>query len=416
MKIALVGSGIAGLTAARGLHAEHEITLFEADSRLGGHAHTAAVQVEGRDLAVDTGFLVFNPRTYPGFCQLIEELGAPVVESDMSFSVSCEQTGLEYNGTNWNGIFAQRSNLARPRFWRMLRDIVRFYREAPEAIEGEFAEASLGEFLQVGGYSEIFVRQHLIPMASAVWSSGTRDTGAIPLRFLVRFFRNHGFLETGARPVWRTLRGGSKEYVERLVEPFRDRVRLSTPVHSIDRTPEGLLVSAGEAPAERFDRVVLAVHGDTALRMLSQPSAAELEVLSAFRFQGNDVVLHTDSSVMPKQRRAWASWNYHVVRGESELPTVTYWINALQDLATEVPVLVSLNRSERIDPARVLGRYSYAHPVFDEAAVRAQDRFMEIDGRDGIHFCGAYWRNGFHEDGLWSGARVVQRLRSEVSV
>lgn len=415
MKIALVGSGIAGLTAARELHAEHEITLFEADSRLGGHAHTAVVNVEGRELAVDTGFLVFNPKTYPGFCQLIQELGASVVESDMSFSVRCEETGLEYNGTNWNGMFAQRSNLVRPRFWRMLRDIVRFYREAPEAMEGEFAEASLGTFLRAGNYSEVFVRQHLIPMASAVWSSGGRDTDAIPLRFLVRFFRNHGFLETGTRPVWRTIRGGSKEYVERLVEPFRDRVRLNSPVRSIDRLPGGLLVKVGDEAAQKFDRVILAVHGDAALRLLSQPSPAEREVLSAFRFQDNDVVLHTDASVMPRQRRAWASWNCHVVPGENELSTVTYWINALQGLATEVPILVSLNRSERIDPARVLGRYSYAHPIFDEAAVRAQDRFAQIDGLDGVHFCGAYWRNGFHEDGLWSGARVAQRLKSEVS-
>lgn len=416
MKVAIVGSGIAGLTVARQLHAEHEISLFEAGAHLGGHANTVSVEIAGQTVAVDTGFLVFNHETYPGFCELVEQLEVPVVESDMSFSVACEETGLEYNGTNWNGMFAQRSNLVRPMFWRMLRDILRFYREAPLAIEGEFARASLGEFLGAKGYSDVFVRQHLIPMASAVWSSGTRDTGAIPLAFLVRFFQNHGFLTTGERPVWRTIRGGSREYVERLVAPFRGRIRLDSPVRSVERDAAGLRVVSKDGQPETFDRVVLATHGDTALHLMADPSEAEQQVLGAFRFQDNDVALHTDIGLMPRQRRAWASWNYHVSPGSNDLSTVTYWINALQDLATDVPVLVTLNRTERIDPAQMLGRYRYSHPIFDAGAVEAQARFEDIDGKQGVHFCGAYWRNGFHEDGLWSGMRVAERIAGGVAV
>jgi len=415
VKIAVVGTGIAGLVVARGLAREHALTVFEAADWIGGHTHTLEVPgTDGRPVAVDTGFIVFNRRTYPRFCKLLAELGLEAQPSDMSFSVRCEGTGLEYSGSNWNGLLARRRNALDPRFWRMLFDIARFYREAPPTLAEPDDGRTLGEFLRQGRYSRPFVEQHLAPMASAVWSARRADLDGFPLRFLVQFFENHGFLTVEGRPQWLVVPGGSQRYVERLVAPFRERIRLATPVTRVTRVAEGVLVRTARGQEERFDRVVLATHGDQALRLLSDARPRERELLSTFTTQANDVVLHTDARVMPRRKRAWSSWNYHLAPTPSELPTVTYWMNRLQDLRGPRDWFVTLNRTDELEPAQVLARFTYRHPLTTRASVAAQARHAEIDGQDGVHFCGAYWRFGFHEDGVWSGERVLARLGAEV--
>jgi predicted NAD/FAD-binding protein len=417
LKVAVVGTGVAGLVAARALARKHELTVFEAADWIGGHVHTLDVPAaDGAPVAVDTGFIVFNRRTYPRFCALLAELGLEPQASDMSFSVRCERSGLEYEGSGWNGLLARRSNALRPRFWRMLRDLLRFYREAAATLDGPDDGTTLGEFLRRGRYSAAFVEQHLFPMASAVWSARAADLDAFPLRFLVRFFHNHGFLEVAGRPQWLVVPGGSRRYVERLTAPFRDRIRLATPVARVTRTPAGVLVRTARGTDELFERVILATHGDTSLRLLADASARERELLGAFATQANDVVLHTDARLMPRTRRAWASWNYHLARDPNPLPTVTYWMNRLQSLPGPRDWFVTLNRTDEIDPAQVLARFTYHHPLYSRAACAAQARHAEIDGQHGVHFCGAYWGYGFHEDGVQSAEAVLARLPRAVAV
>ncbi len=425
MKLAVVGTGIAGLTVARELASEHELTVFEAEDWIGGHTHTVDVpaastpgeiaQPGSETVAVDTGFIVFNRKTYPNFCARLEELGVPSQASDMSFSVRCEASGLEYNGTSLNGLLAQRTNALRPRFWRMVRDILRFYREAPSVLEDpEAGELTLGEFLERGRYSPMFIDKHLIPMGAAVWSSRPGTMLAFPMRFLVQFFHNHGFLQVDDRPEWLVVQGGSREYVRKLVAPFGDRIRLSTPVVGLRRCEDGVRLQTAGGEEATFDRVVLATHADTSLRMLSDATGPERELLGAFGFQRNEVVLHTDETLMPRRRRAWASWNYHVGTGAGENPQVTYWMNNLQSLPGPTQYLLTLNRSSDIDPDSVLREFVYDHPIFTTGAVQAQARHAEIDGANGVHFCGAYWSYGFHEDGVRSGLEVARRIRQEV--
>lgn len=417
MRIAVVGTGVAGLVAARALAPAHELVVFEAADWIGGHVHTLAVPgADGADVAVDTGFIVFNRRTYPRFCALLAELGLEPQASDMSFSVSSEASGLEYEGSGWNGLLARRSNALRPRFWRMLRDLLRFYREAAATLEGPDDGTTLGEFLARGRYSAAFVDEHLVPMASAVWSARAADLAGFPLRFLVRFFHNHGFLQVEGRPQWLVVPGGSWRYVERLVAPFRERIRLATPVTRVERTPAGVRVRTARGGDELFERVILATHSDTSLRLLVDATAREREVLGAFGTQANDVVLHTDARLMPRTRRAWASWNYHLARTPSPLPTVTYWMNRLQSLPGPRDWFVTLNRTAEIDPAAVLARFTYHHPLYSRAACAAQARHAEIDGAHGVHFCGAYWGHGFHEDGVRSAEAVLARLPRAVAV
>lgn len=413
MKIAVVGTGVSGLVAARELSADHELTVFESAAWIGGHTNTVDVETREGPLAVDTGFIVFNERTYPNFCRLMDELGVTWHKSDMSFSVRCDSTGLEYNGTSLNGLLAQRTNALSPRFWRMVRDIMRFYREAPAVLDSGDDEATLGAFLEEGGYSKMFVEKHLIPMGAAVWSSRPDVMQAFPLRFLIQFFHNHGFLQIEDRPDWLVISGGSRQYVEPLTRPYRDRIRLETPVTRIERTPSGVQVSTREGSA-RFDRVILATHADISLKLLAHPEPHERDVLGAFRYQRNEAVLHTDDSIMPKRRRAWASWNYHVTKPVSELPTVTYWMNNLQGFTAEKPYLVTLNRTEDIAREHVLREFVYHHPIYSTASVKAQERFEEIDGAGGVHYCGAYWSYGFHEDGVKSGLRAAERVRASV--
>lgn len=405
------------MVTARRLHeAGHEVCLLEARDRIGGHTATRDVTVGGRDVVVDTGFIVFNERTYPGFCALLRELEVPWIASDMSFSARMEGPGIEYNGTTVASLFAQRSNALRPGFWSMIRGILRFYREAPEllALPADEPGPTLGEYLRAGRYSRTFIEWHMVPMACAVWSGRPGSILDFPARTLVRFFANHGFLQVDDRPPWLTVRGGSRTYAEKLVEPLGDRVRLSSPVERVAPRPDGSVdvTVRGQGP-EHFDRAVLACHADQALGMLDAPTDVEREVLGAIRFQPNSVILHTDESLMPKRRAAWAAWNVHVPAeptSEGDLVRVTYWMNELQSLEGPEQLFVTLNCKDRIDPSKVVRETVFSHPVYDADCVRAQGRHHEIDGARGVHYCGAYWHYGFHEDGVQSARRVLEAM------
>ncbi len=415
MRIAIVGSGIAGNVAAYHLSREHDITVFEAGGHVGGHTHTHDIEQGGRRYAVDTGFIVFNSWTYPNFIALLNQLGVASQSSAMSFSVSDEGSGIEYNGTSLNTLFAQRSNLFRPAFWRMLRDIARFNRGAPALLGEEGDLLSLGEYLDRNRYSREFVDRYVIPMGAAIWSTDPQSMRSFPARFFVRFFHNHGMLSVNQRPQWRVIRGGSARYVEKLTAPFRDRIRLNTPVQSIRRIAGGAMVKSAGCEAERFDAVFLACHSNQALAMLADASAPEREVLGAIPYQENEAVLHTDIRMLPRRRLAWAAWNYHVPDGRHKVDNnqkvaLTYHMGILQSLDSAEPFLVTLNRSQDIDPAKVIRTIRYEHPLFTPAAVAAQARQAEINGPLSTYFCGAYWRNGFHEDGVVSALSALKHF------
>jgi uncharacterized protein len=414
VKIAIIGSGIAGNVVAAGLHPRHEITVFEAGGHVGGHTHTHEVEVAGRRVAVDTGFIVYNDRTYPRFVALLERLGVATQASNMSFSVRNEASGLEYNGTTINTLFAQRRNLFRPSFHRMWRDILRFNRHAPGHLEAhDRRDQTLGDYVASHGYSREFVDDYLLPMAAAIWSAAPEDIGAMPAHFLIGFFRNHGMLSVNDRPQWRTITGGSARYAERLVAPLRSRIRLRTPVAGVRRIGERVQLRLAGGELEQFDRVVIACHSDQALALLDDPSREEREVLGAIPYQENEAVLHTDATLMPRRRLAWAAWNYHVQAPAQNRVCVTYNMNILQGIDVPGALCVTLNRSEAIDPAKVLRRLTYHHPVFTSAAVAAQARFAEVSGVRNTYYCGAWWRYGFHEDGVISGERVLAQLAAE---
>ncbi|MCU0842242.1 MAG: FAD-dependent oxidoreductase [Thiobacillaceae bacterium] len=417
MKIAIVGSGIAGLTAAHHLHPEHEITLFEAGGHVGGHVHTHDVRLGGRDYRVDTGFIVFNRRTYPHFIELLGELGVEGQDSDMSFSVSCGDAGphpgLEYNGTSLNALFAQRENLLRPGFWGMLRDILRFNREAPGLLQDEGDEMSLGEYLARGGYGRMFRDYYILPMGAAIWSTDPERMLGFPARFFVRFFQNHGLLSVNDRPTWRVVKGGSRAYVDRLVRPFADRIRLMSPVQRIVRREDGVVLHTQAGGAEPFDAVFLACHSDQALALLAEPTAAEREVLSAIPYQPNEAVLHTDTRLLPRRRLAWAAWNYLMPEGPEGRLSLTYDMNLLQGLDAPETFCVTLNAGARIDPDKVIARMTYHHPLFTPEGSAAQARHREINGTRRTYYCGAWWRNGFHEDGLVSALDALRHFRQD---
>ena len=413
MRVAIIGSGISGLVAAHHLAREHEIELYEAGAHVGGHTHTHQLELGGREVTVDTGFIVFNRKTYPNFCRLLEELGVASKESDMSFSVREEATGIEWNGRNLDSVYAQRSNVLRPSFHRMVLDILRFNREAPELLDSG-DEIPLGDYLRSRRYSESFQRLYILPMGAAIWSASPEEMLTFPARFFVRFFHNHGFLQVEGRPVWRVVEGGSARYVEALIRPFRERVHVRTPVRSVRRFPEHVEVEVARGEVQRFDEVVIATHSDTALALLSDPTPAERSVLGAIRYQENDAVLHTDERLLPKRRKVWASWNYHLLdagsREHAHRATLTYWMNRLQGLELPEQLCVTLNHTAAIDPRKIVRRMTYHHPHFDLAAVAAQRRWHEVNGQCRTWFAGAYWRYGFHEDGVLSGLRVVEAL------
>ena len=436
MRIAIVGTGVSGLVAAHALHRDHDVTIYEADERVGGHAHTVDVEVGGVRHAVDTGFIVYNEANYPGFTALLRELGVETQPTEMSFSVTDGASGLEYRGSSLNTLFAQRRNLRRPSFLRLLGDIVRFNRAARRLVADEargqgadrlpgaagddatdgVGDESIESFLRRGRYSRSFVEQFLVPFGSAIWSADPSTFTRFPMRSYARFMHNHGLLGLPGRTQWRTISGGSREYVERLVAPFADRIRLGTGVHKVvggpaDRTAATVEVLTDLGP-ERFDRVIIAAHSDQALEMLADPSPSEREVLGAIAYQPNTATLHTDARLLPNSHLARASWNSWIEPG-GRRATLTYWMNNLQAITSEQPILLTLNRTDAIDPKLVLAEFEYQHPVFDLAAIRAQARRREIQGARGIYFAGAYWGYGFHEDGVQSGLEVARSIRDE---
>lgn len=413
MRIAIIGSGIAGMTACYRLDPIHDITLFEANDYLGGHTHTVDVQIDGESHAIDTGFIVFNDLTYPNFVRLLSELGIDSRPTSMSFSVRCEQTGLEYNGSSLNQIFTQRSNAFRPRFLRMLADIARFNREAPSLVlngKGDDAAATVAEFVHKHRYSEAFVEHYLFPLGSAVWSCPASAFGNFPIRFVVEFYHQHGLTSWRDRPTWRVIQGGSRTYVEAIRKRLRGRVLLNAPVQSVRRLADGAEIRRKGAAPQKFDHVIFACHADQALRLLADPSPTENELLRSFPYQRNTAVLHTDTALLPRSRRAWASWNYLVAAARNTLATVTYCMNILQHIESRHVFSVSLNSEDRIDPRKVLGQWVYEHPVFDMRRAAAQSRHHEVIDVNHTSFCGAYWRNGFHEDGVVSALAVCRKL------
>jgi len=405
MKIAIVGSGVSGLVAAHQLHRDHDITVFEADARLGGHVHTWDVELGGRRWAVDSGFIVFNERSYPNFTRLLATLGVESQPSSMSFSVRHDAAGLEYNGSSLRQLFVQPRNLVRPDYLRMLADVMRFNREAVAAVAAAVPGTTLGTLLDREGYGTAFREWYLLPMGSAIWSVPGSTVLRMPAAFFVRFFENHGMLTVDDRPLWRTVRGGSARYVEALVAPFRHRIRLNTPVERIERLEDRVEVNGGP-----FDRVVIACHSDQALALLADPTPSEREVLSALPYQRNEAILHTDTAILPRARRAWGAWNYLVADDPHAAATVTYDMNILQALDAPETFCVTLNGAAHIDPARIIGRVTYDHPVATPEGERARRRRLDVSGRDRTHFCGAYWGNGFHEDGVVSALAVVREI------
>lgn len=412
MKIAVIGSGISSLTAAHLLSDVHEVHVIESDQRIGGHTATKSVQLGGREFAVDTGFIVYNDWTYPNFIKLLNRLGVESRPTEMSYSVSDDRDGTEYSGTNLNTLFAQRRNLVSPGFWSMIRDILRFNREAVEHWQaGKIPEdLRLADYLEQNGYGKRFIYQYLVPMGAAIWSSGDQVMLDFQALFFIRFFHNHGLLSVNNRPQWRTLVGGSHAYLAPITKPFADRIRLNCQISGIARDEQGVTIRFADGSQERFDQVVLGTHSDQALALLDDASDDEKAVLGAIPYQPNEVVLHTDSRLLPKRKLAWASWNTRLTSDQHAKPVLTYNMNILQGLDSPETVCVTLNHTQAIDPEKILGVYHYDHPVFTPAGHHAQSRWSEINGVKRTWFCGAYWANGFHEDGVVSGIRVATAL------
>jgi predicted NAD/FAD-binding protein len=410
VRVAVVGGGVAGIVAAAALHDRHDVVLFEAEDRLGGHTHTVAVEREHGTWHVDTGFIVCNDRNYPRFRELLARAGVALQPTHMGFSVRGEDEDFEYAGTP-AGVFCQRANLARPAFWRMLADLGRFNRSLRAIAAGEREDArSLREFVADGGYSRWFAERLIVPQVSAVWSADPASLWSFPVRFLAEFFANHGMLGFRDRPQWETVAGGSQRYVEALTRPFASRIRLSSPVASVRRFDDRVDVELRGGAVERVDEVVIACHADQALALLGDPSERERELLGAFPYQLNDVTLHTDSSLLPRRRAARQAWNFHLFARPRARTTVTYHMNHLQRLHAPEDFCVTLNLDERIDPALVIRRLRYSHPVYTREGVAAQARVGEISGVRRTRYCGAYWGWGFHEDGVVSGLRAVEGL------
>ncbi len=411
-RIAVIGAGITGLSAAWLLGQAHDVVLIEAEPRLGGHANTVLVPGDGGgETPVDTGFIVYNERTYPNFVALLDHLGVATQPTEMSFAVSLDGGRLEYSGTGLAGLFAQPGNLANPRFWAMLRGLVRFYRDATrDARAGSAAAMTLGEYLAAGDYGAAFRDDHLLPMAAAIWSAPCSEILSYPAQAFLRFHHNHGLLQLTDRPLWRTVTGGSAVYVERLRSRFRGSVRLGTPARQVRRSPNEVLV-AGDGWSERFDQVVFATHADQTLALLADPDPLEASALGAFRYSRNRAVLHGDEALMPRRRRAWASWNHLGERARPDAAcAVTYWMNLLQDLPRERPFFVTLNPPETLRAETILREEVYEHPIFDRAALAAQEHLWSLQGARRSWFCGAYFGSGFHEDGLQSGLAVAEAL------
>lgn len=415
-RIAVIGAGVSGLTAAWLLSEQHDVQIFEAGDYAGGHTNTEKVEAGGRIWPVNTGFIVYNDWTYPNFIKLMDRLGVKSEVSSMSFSVDCHSSGLQYNGTSLNTLFAQRKNVLNLNFLKMIREILRFNKESrADLADGQIPEGeTLGEYLNRNRYSRYFRNNYIVPMGAAIWSAPEIILEQFPIRFFLQFFNNHGMLSVDDRPTWRVISGGSASYVNRMMERLGDRTHLNSPVSAIERSDEGVTVVVKDQRHE-FDQVILACHSDQALAMLSDPTDKERQILGAIPYQKNDVVLHTDASVLPSNRRAWAAWNYMIPEHSTQPVSVTYNMNTLQnfDDAPET-FCVTLNRSHDIAPDKVIKRFEYDHPVFTLDAVAAQERYDEIGNQNRTHFCGAYWFNGFHEDGVRSALRVTRAFGVEL--
>ena len=414
-KIAIIGSGISGLTAAYYLQKNHDVHVYEADSRIGGHTATKKVSSEGKDYLIDTGFIVFNNWTYPNFIKLLNELRVESQPTEMGFSVFDPVNEFEYAGTNLGTLFAQKRNLLSFRHWQMLRDIVRFNKESIADLEANRLTPSetLGAYLKRKKYSETFIQRYLIPMGSAIWSATHGATLAFPLEFFIKFFKNHGLLNIVDRPQWRVIKGGSHSYLEPLVKSFKEKIKLNSPVAQVIRDNDDVIV-VSNGIAEHFDEVVFACHSDQALAILGDASESEKLILGAIAYQKNSVVLHTDITLLPKRRSTWSSWNYLLTSDKQSPPILTYAMNILQGISSEEQFCVTLNAKDRINPAKILGEYEYAHPVFSQAGTQAQATWSIINGVNRTWFCGAYWFNGFHEDGVNSALRVVNALGAKL--
>ena len=410
-RIAIIGSGISGLTTAYLLHKSHEITLFEANDYIGGHTHTVKVAQGEQSYDIDTGFIVCNDRNYPNFLKLMDKLNIAMQPTEMSFSVRNDPLGLEYNGHNLNTLFSQRRNLLRPKFYRLIRDILYFNEAAKKAIEEGVAEnITLDTFVNQQSLSDIFKNNYLLPMAAAIWSCSMEQASEFPLQFFLKFFLNHGLLDIKNRPQWYAVKGGSKAYIDPMTSGFKDQIRLSTPVNSVVRDDSWIEVNHATGK-ETFDQLVFACHSDQALDLLKNASIEEKAILGELPYQQNDVILHSDASLMPKKSLSWASWNFLAGEQEHNDPTlVTYCMNILQGIASDQPFLVSLNARHKIDPEKIIGEYDYTHPVYSVAGMKAQSRRNEISGVGRIHYCGAYWYNGFHEDGVRSALDIGEKF------
>ena len=414
-KIAIIGSGISGLSCAYLLAQDNDVTLFEAASTLGGHTATKTVKLTDGLYDVDTGFIVFNDRTYPNFLKLLARLGVEYQPTDMGFSVSNRDTHYEYSGTSLNGLFAQRKNILNLRHWTMLREILRFNKACIQLQESNSIPegTTLGDYLKSERYSDYFKHYYVLPMVSAIWSSGLETAADMPLLFFINFFHNHGLLTVTQQPQWYTIKGGSKTYIEPLTAPFKEKIHLDCGVTAIRRHDQGVSITSSGFGEQEFDEVVLACHSDQALKLLADVSPTEYEILSAIPYKENQVVLHSDTQLLPRSERAWASWNYVISNRldmKQDAAALTYNMNMLQRLEAPVTFCVSVNAGNQIDPRKIYGRYTYSHPQFTLKSVAAQQRWHEISGVRHTHFCGAYWRNGFHEDGLVSGINVARAL------
>lgn len=409
-RIAIIGAGISGLTAAYHLNAHCDLTLFEKNDYVGGHTQTHDIEWNGERQSIDTGFIVFNDWTYPEFIRLMRTIGVEDQPSQMSFSVKCERSGLEYNGTSVNALFAQRRNLFSPRFLCMIRDIMRFNREALAFLESGDDAKTLGTYLSEHRYGQSFRDHYIIPMGAAIWSAAPGNMLQFPARFFIRFFKNHGMLSIDDRPIWRVIRGGSKSYIDPLTRSFKDRIKTSAGVRGIRRFDDRVEVYFANGSTATFDEVILACHSDEAYLLLEDPTPSEQAVLSSMRYQQNDTILHTDTSILPKRSLAWAAWNYHIPATDTDRVAVTYNMNILQGLQSNQTFCVTLNHLEKIDPSHIIKRITYHHPAFTPETIKAQARHAEISGVHRTHFAGAYWGFGFHEDGVKSGLRVADNI------
>jgi predicted NAD/FAD-binding protein len=410
MRIAIIGSGISGLTAAYLLSDEHEVVVFEAADYIGGHTNTVDVIWGENTYAVNTGFIVFNEATYPNFIKLMKRLGVAWQPSMMSFSVKCEKTGREFSPSTLNSLFIQRRNLLRPHFYRMLLDVFRFKRDSAELLRTEDDRLTLNDYLTRKGYSRFFIEHFIIPMGEAIWSADPGQFDRFPARHFAQFFKNHGFLNVRDQPLWLTIQGGSRRYVAPITRPFKHNLRLGCAVKSLRRQPGHVEVASAGAAPERFDAAVVATHSDQALALLADPSDAERSILGAIRYQENHTVLHTDTSVLPSRKAAWASWNYHIPKKELGRVAVTYDMNILQSIPAPVEFCVSLNLEARLDPSKVIRRMVYHHPVYCPESLAARRRLKEINGVNRTYFAGAYWGYGFHEDGVNSALEVCRHF------